>query len=219
MVSIIVPVWNKSQLTHQFLVNHWLYLQDRDGLEIIVIDNGSKDSTSQLISSWRARWGDRLRVISNEENRGFGPANNQGAEIAKGKILIFMSNDVIVSGDYISPIVASLQNHPRSLVGASLHDHDTGWNKFGKELIPYLAGWCVAMTKDTFIALGGWDERYVPSDYEDVDLSYTAIHQGRGLVHLLLPLAHISGVSATQLPDRQAMTLKHRELFKEKWRL
>lgn len=219
MISIIVPVWNKSQLTHQFLTRHWQFYQDRDDLEIVVIDNGSKDKTPQLLADWGGRWGDRLRIITNETNRGFGPANNQGAELAAGEILIFISNDVMINGDYISPIISSLEIHPRNLVGPSRLDHDTGWNMFGKELIPYLAGWCVAMTKETFTDLGGWDERYVPSDYEDVDLSYTAIHQGRGLIHLLLPLVHISGVSATQLPDRREMTRKNQERFKEKWNL
>ena len=216
-VSIITPVWNKAQLTQDFLNRHWLLFRDRTDTEIIIIDNGSTDNTAQVLNQAKSRWGDRLQIVTNQENKGFPAANNQGAKIARGDILIFISNDVTTNGDYITIIATALGQAPKALVGAELLDLDTGWNKFNGRPIPYLTGWCVACTCKTFEALGGWDEQYTPCDYEDLDLSYTANQQGRKLIPLILPLHHMSGMSGTQLPDRYAMTERHRRLFAEKW--
>lgn len=224
MISVITPVWNKSSLTHRFIFQHHQHYRATEDFELIIIDNGSTDNTDAVLRQWCERW-PAVKVISNAENAGFGPANNQGAAFAQGDILVFMSNDVSLAGDYITPIKAALQDRPKSLVGAALYLTDTGWNTFTRiaddiptiETVSYLGGWCVGLTKEAFADLGGWDERYIPSDFEDVDLSYTATLKGYDLVGLPLPLSHLSGATASQLPDRWAMTVKHRRWFAEKW--
>jgi GT2 family glycosyltransferase len=124
--------------------------------------------------------GARLTVVDIEDNIGFGPANNQGVLAASGENLVFISNDVVPAGDYITPILEALKLNPQDLIGAELFDFDTGWNRFGAAPhIPYLGGWCVATTDCAWQELGGWDERFVPCDYEDVDLSLTAVTMGR----------------------------------------
>lgn len=216
--SIITPIWNKSEVTHHFLYHNWRVYQTIPEVEFIVIDNGSQDNTPSILVHWKKTMGDRLVIHTNPENRGFGPANNQGAELARGDILIFLSNDVIAMSDYVSIIKQELECIPTDLLGAQLLAYDTGWNKFGDEIVPYLAGWCVACTKSTWKQLGGFDERYVPCDYEDLDLSLTAKQEGIPIRQVHLPLEHAFGQSAAQLEGgREAITLKNRELFKEKW--
>lgn len=233
MISIICLVWNRSDLTHQFLLSLRSLPPE---VEVIIINNASTDNTQQVLS--KLYWSG-LRVIHNEENKGFGPANNQGAGIARGNVLIFLSNDVIVRGEFIKRITRELYTSPDILGGAQLFSHNTGWNTFttlarwdlytqqGKgyadlvkeqETIPYLAGWCLFCTKPTWQKLGGFDERYLICDYEDIDLSYTAIRKGIELREIKLPLEHISGQSAEKLEGgRLAITLANQVRFKEKW--
>ena len=45
-----------------------------------------------------------LKIIENNENKGWSPANNQGAEIAEGNILLFLSNDMEVDKNWIKEI-------------------------------------------------------------------------------------------------------------------
>lgn len=168
---------------------------------------------------WAGNSQGQIVVLHNEKNEGFGPANNQGARIARGSILLFINNDIIIRGDYLTPIITALTQHPDDLVGAELLDFDTGWNKFGDKIIHYLHGWCLAMKKATFRTLGGFDERYIPADFEDIDLCYTATGQDRKLHPIKLPVGHMSGQTARQLKDRMAMTTKHQKLFAEKWGL
>ena len=216
-VSIIVPVWNRGDLTMQFLYQHWAQARGHDA-EFVVVDNGSEDNTPRVLETWELRMEGRLVILRNEENRGFGPGHNQGAEAAKGNILVFLSNDVAALGDYLTPLKDSVVDG--ALYGAELLNWDTGWNKFDGQVIPYLAGWCIAATRPTWDELGGWDERYVPCDYEDLDLSYTAMKKGMRLVNLELPLRHTFGQSARNLGGgRQAITMRNREKFMEKWAL
>lgn len=219
MVSVICPVWNQSELTHKFLYQHWNLLprliQGSD-IEIIIIDNGSTDNTAMILDMWARTMSEQLKVITNPDNRGFGPANNQGAAMAKGDILVFISNDVEVRGNYLSIVKSRVDD--LALYGAQLLDYDTGWNKWSGEVIPYLGGWCIASTRKVWDDLGGWDERYIPCDYEDVDLSLTATEKGYMLGEIPLPLHHISGQSAQHLSGgRLAITLNSQKLFKEKW--
>lgn len=222
LTSVITPVWNRADLTNRWLSQNWLIYACFSGIEWIIIDNDSTDQTEQVLEYHKGIMGDALKIISLKENTGFGPANNKGAEIAKGDILIFISNDVQVLGDYITPIeVLYRYNHGKVLFGPEIWRNDTGWNTFDLVgTIPYVAGWCVIVEALLWGPLCKWDERFVPCDYEDVDLSYQAVRNGGALTKLDLPLKHDSGKSAAGLPGgRLKVTLTNQRRFMEKWGL
>lgn len=212
-VTVITPVWNQWQHTARYLLQSWQCYRDSKEVEFTIINNGSSDHTGKLLSDYREKM-NNLRVITNEENQGFPIACNQGARKATGDILLFLNNDVICHGDYVSELLRVMDNN--ILAGPELNSHNTGWNVFGALTIPYIAGWCLALTKASF-ELGGFDERYSPCDYEDMDLCYTAVKAGAGLVRLDLPIRHVSGGSA--MPDRLEITERNRAKFAEKWGL
>ena len=189
-------------------------------IEFIIVDNASTDNTLVILDRWQKTMGDRLTVVVNEKNLGFSGGNNEGAmhtnEITK--LLVFVSNDVIPFGDYITPLLKILK--PRILYGAELLAHNTGWNTFQGIIIPYLTGWCVAAEHNTWFKYLEWDERYWPCDYEDIDLSCTATQNGVKLQEVHLPLQHQSGQSAMGIAGgRLPVTQNSRELFINKWGL
>jgi GT2 family glycosyltransferase len=211
-VSIITPVWN--QIEHTL---HYLH-QNRDvKAQFIIIDNGSTDDTPRILEDWREAYEGWLTVITNSKNEGFPVACNQGASVAMGDILLFLNNDTLNYGDYVPFIQQAVTDNV--IAGPELNTRDTGWNRFGDVLVPYIAGWCLAVTRKTFNDLYGFDERYSPADYEDVDLCYNAVKQGKNLLWLNLPIRHISGVSGQQLANRRELTEVNRRKFAEKWGL
>jgi len=213
--SVITPVWNRSALTHSFLFQNWRLYQGQ-AVEFVISDNGSTDNTYAVLDTWQDKMGKQLNVISNPRNEGFPIACNQGARAAVGDVLLFLNNDVVIGGDYIAPILAALEMYPYALVGAEVLGFDTGWNKFGELVIPYVPGWCVACTRQKFDDVGGFDEQYSPCDYEDIDFSYGA----KTYLHAVkLPIRHLSGQSGTQMPNRRAITERNRVKFAEKWGL
>jgi GT2 family glycosyltransferase len=213
-VSVVTPVWNQWAHTARYLLQSWQCYRERREVEFIIINNGSSDNTGKLLSDYRDKM-NNLRVITNEENQGFPIACNQGARKATGEVLLFLNNDVLQHGDYVGELLRVMDDN--LLAGPELNQHNTGWNVFGDLTIPYIAGWCLALTKATYEKLGGFDERYSPCDYEDMDLCYAGVKAGVGLLRLNLPIRHISGGSA--MPDRLAITERNRAKFAEKWGL
>lgn len=215
--SIITPVWNRADLTFNFLNQNYYLYHERDDLEFVIINNGSTDSTAGVLEKYAKRF--NVIPIHNEHNLGFAKANNQGAAIAKGDTLIFINNDVHIAGSYIDLLCGAVEENPADLVGAEVLTYNTGWNVFGDTLVAYIPGWCLAMSAVVYKELGGFDERYTPGDYEDLDLSYTATSAGRALIPVHVPLIHLSGQTGQQLPNRIEITQQHRCLFAKKWGL
>lgn len=217
--SIITPVWNRNDLTAQYFYGHDIHYKYDSTLEWVIIDNGSIAETNQVLNYWAVFFGEKLVVIRNETNLGYAIACNQGARQARGSNLIFLNNDIIVKGDYITAIDRALKKEPRSLVRAQLIDGDTGWNVFNGHPLHYLVGWCLAMTRETYNDLGGFDERYSPAYYEDIDLCYHAQKEHYELKEVFLPLQHLGEQTGPQLEGRREITERNKAKFAQKWGL
>lgn len=226
MISIIMPFFNRWDLTHARMFE--LYKFAPDNCEIILVDDAS---TEDMIDSGVAWWqkkifpdmsdGRKIRYHKNVQNLGFGGSMNAGAKLAKGDILVFLSNDVVMSGDIISEIKVKVDN--TVFLGGEIIAFDSGWNTLDVEgnkiIIPYCNGWLLACTVEVWNAIGGFDLRYGKYDYEDIDISLTALSLGYNLVALNSSFAkHIGGATIYALnPDRMKQTLVNKELFKIKW--
>lgn len=91
-------------------------------LELIVVDNASTDGQPQLLAE---RHGDdaRLRLVRNDSNRGFGPACNQGAALARGDALVFLNPDCLVAPQVVGSLAARLQENPQvGILGVRIVD-------------------------------------------------------------------------------------------------
>ncbi len=62
-------------------------------LEVIVVDDGSRDSTPQVIEQLRARFGPRLRCVRHAENQGYGGALRSGFRAAEGEFVFYTDGD------------------------------------------------------------------------------------------------------------------------------
>ena len=109
-------------------------------LQIVVIDNNSKDSSVALLR----RDFPQCELIVNAVNVGFGRANNQALERAKGRYVLLLNTDAFVSSDTLRKTIAYMDRHERcGILGVRLVSRDgtaqpsarnfpTPWNVFLK---------------------------------------------------------------------------------------
>ncbi|HEY2387433.1 MAG TPA: glycosyltransferase [Candidatus Binatia bacterium] len=202
--SIVIPLFNRAELTEQCLVNLAEVTQGAR-YEVVLVDNGSTDRTAEVLASL----GGDVQVIRNAENRGFAAACNQGARAARGRHLVFLNNDTIPLSGWLAPLLAELDGDPRvAVVGSKLLYADGTVQHAGviftREIpIPYHVFYrssadapavnrrreihCVtaasmAVRRAGFEAIGGFDEGFV-NGYEDVDFCLRVRQRGDKVVY------------------------------------
>lgn len=105
LISVIIPVYkvNKTYLEACF---NSLLKQTYTDLEIIVIDDGSKDESSEICDGYALK-DKRIKVI-HKENEGVSAARNDGIDLAHGEYIAFVDSDDYLSDDYFAKLYASL---------------------------------------------------------------------------------------------------------------
>ena len=94
LVTIVIPVYNVENYLNRCLSS--IVNQSYHNLEILLIDDGSTDSSGAICDEWAMRDG-RITVI-HKDNEGAGAARNTGIEKASGEYICFFDSD-----DYIEP--------------------------------------------------------------------------------------------------------------------
>ena len=109
MISFVVLNFNNSRLTLQCVESVVRYVPEARR-EIIVVDNGSSaDDCQQLEHSPLAQ---HFRLVKSRKNTGFGAGNMLGANVAAGRYLCFLNNDVVLLDDCVTPLCDYLDGHP-----------------------------------------------------------------------------------------------------------
>lgn len=173
-------------------------LQHGVELETIVIDNASPDGSADEADG---RAG--VSVVRNRENIGFGRACNQGAELASGRVLLFLNFDSRPEPGWAAALVACLADGPHAgaaqgvvlrvpagdvnTAGNRVHYLGFGWAPQGGapppvEAEPYevfcASGAALAIPRALFLEIGGfWEAMFLYQ--EDADLSWRVHLSGR----------------------------------------
>ncbi len=168
--------------------------------ETIVVDNGSKDRTSEIV---RERFPD-VRLLRAPRNLGFAGGNNLGLKVATGNLLILLNDDTEVMPDWLRALETALHRHPRAgILGCKLlytdgktiqhaggiiepngltHHVGAGEIDSGKydteRQYPYVTGAAFGITREVYNRLGGLDEGYFPIYFEEIDYCHNARRLG-----------------------------------------
>jgi GT2 family glycosyltransferase len=177
-VSIIVPVYNACSTIELCMESlralHW------SAYEIFFVDDGSKDSTVQLIQRLKGEDA-RVRLIAGE-HKGPAAARNAGIKAANGEYVFFTDSDVVVSADWISGLMKCFTDEVGAVGGgveafslATLCEQAEQLryrNLYGDSprFIEALPTCNLAVRRDVLRVINGFDERYCFASGEDHDL-------------------------------------------------
>ncbi|MRT58179.1 glycosyltransferase [Enterobacteriaceae bacterium RIT693] len=114
LLSIIIPTYNNAE----FITSTLSSLQPglTDEVEIIIINDGSTDSTDEKIANfYQARPCDNLKII-HQNNQGVAVARNRGLDIATGTHIAFVDSDDMISPDYFALLLPILREQQYDIV-------------------------------------------------------------------------------------------------------
>jgi len=101
-VSIVIISFNTKDITIDCLTS---VIKNTEGIncEIVVVDNNSQDGSVEAIKKINAKF-PGLRIIENKTNPGFAAGNNQGTKVSKGRYVLFLNSDTVVSSNVIGEL-------------------------------------------------------------------------------------------------------------------
>jgi glycosyltransferase involved in cell wall biosynthesis len=114
-VSVVVRAFNRGYVIREALAS--ALQQTHDDFEVIVVDDGSTDDTSEVVQEFV---GDNVRYIRHETNKGVSAAANTGIRAATGDLIANLDTDDLWHPEMLSTLVEFLGRHPE--VGAAFCD-------------------------------------------------------------------------------------------------
>lgn len=219
-VSIVIPHYGAEGLLRGCLASLWAHTALE--IEVVVVDNGTGHPIDADI------------VIRNDTNLGFAAACNQGAAAGGGRYFVFLNNDTEVRADWLEPlivhlergagIVGSLLLYPGGQIqhaGVRLLRDQNGIlvaenrrQAYAQGVVDAVTGACLAIHRDLFFRLGGFDEGY-HNGYEDVALCLTAGREGWPV--MFEPASVVTHYESQSGPARWTHVRHNIDRLQEQW--
>lgn len=202
-LSIIIVSYNTQKVTKECIESVVKSLkQSPISYEIIVVDNGSRDGSIEMLESYKVY--KVLKVIKNNKNLGFGKANNQAVKLARSDYILFLNSDVIVLDNAVEKLLKFYGENEKKInfLGGKLFNRDltpqpscgpfytltvifaalflkgdywglTRYSPRKLRQVDWISGACILTKKDYFDKVGRFDEG-IFMYMEEVDFFYRA---------------------------------------------
>ncbi len=168
--------------------------QNAPAFEVIVVDNGSTDSTAAIVSEWinaLPSSGPSARLVDASDKPSIPYARNQGALASKAPLLAFCDADDAVEAHWVRAIKDGMVQV--DLVGGSREAYAENGERRpaldGEGLnqgnyLPFVPGCNFAVTRQCYFDVGGFDESLPPYGFDDVEFSWRVQLAGRRIESL-----------------------------------
>ena len=238
--SVIVPAYGQLDYSLHCL-KALANCGDATRFEVILVDDASPDVSADVLAEVAG-----LRLHRNERNLGFIGACNAGAQIARGEYLVFLNNDTAVQPGWLDALLSTFDAYPDTgLAGSKLVYPDgrlqeagglvfadgSAWNvgRFQDPAHPsfntvrevhYCSGAAIALRRELFQRLEGFDAHYAPAYYEDTDLAMRVRRAGLKVRYQPASVvAHYEGVTAgtDTAQGVKAHQITNQSRFRQRW--
>jgi GT2 family glycosyltransferase len=220
LISIIVLTYGNRDFVDACLDT--LAQQTWKPLEILFVDNASRDDSAAVGRAAMERLELPGRVMALEQNLGCAGGNNVGWRAAAGEVIVFLNPDTELQPDCIEQLVLPLlEDEKIGVTGAKMYfpggriiqhaggivhpngmtnHHGAGREDNGEwdvaRDVDYVTGAALAMRRGLMEKVGGFDEDYFPAYYEEVDLCLRVRRAGFRVVYIpTAVLVHHESVS------------------------
>lgn len=205
LLSVIVLSYNTKDLTKKCLLSvsdNYEADIDKGKIELILADNGSSDGTVEEIR--RNKFLEKIKIVENDNNYGFGKGNNLASKKAEGKYILFLNSDTVSKDKGFLKMILFLEKNTKvGILGGKLENRDgskqlssgkfytplnlffslLGFESFVRSApdkiakVDWISGACFMIKKELFEKLKGFDENFFMY-IEDMELCYRAKKEG-----------------------------------------
>jgi glycosyltransferase involved in cell wall biosynthesis len=116
LISAIIPTLNRRETLLRCLRALFRQTLGAALFEVIVVDDGSSDGTSEAVTALAPEWGGRLLCVRHYPNRGINVARNRGVAASRGEILVIMNDDSITVPGFLAEHLRMHRQHPTESV-------------------------------------------------------------------------------------------------------
>jgi dolichyl-phosphate beta-glucosyltransferase len=120
-LSVIIAAYNEEQVIEASLERVARYLQDTERPELIVVDDGSRDATRDIVRAFSTRY-PFVRLLGNDLNSGKGYAIRRGVLASHGRWVLYTDADLVYPIEGIEPFVAALEAGADVAIGSRSHE-------------------------------------------------------------------------------------------------
>jgi len=229
-VAVVVPVFGGAAFLPACVA---ALLEAEGALEVLLVDDGSRDDSVAVAEALAARSGGRVRVLALGANHGFAGAVNRGVgqlflRPSLPEVVVFVNQDCIVRPGFVAPLVRALGDRGIAVAGARLLDADgvtlqhagariepNGLTthvgpSFARETVAcdYVCGALMALRPETWRRFGPFDEGYRPAYFEEAD--FCAKARAAGLRVVYVPDSEAVHAEASCSSPREFLRRYHR---------
>ncbi|MBI5431760.1 MAG: glycosyltransferase family 2 protein [Planctomycetes bacterium] len=238
LVSIIACSYNALEKTKNCVESLRRTLPADQPVEILFVDNGSSDGSAE----WLAAQSD-VRLLANAENVGAPKARNQALARARGKHVVFLDNDIVLTPAWLERMLyfveldgrtgcvgacADRASHGQEVAYSGPTDFDSvaafarshgAMNARKTKVMATLASFCILVRREVLDTIGGFDERFSPWGFEDDDYTLRAFAAGFTNRIALDVFVRHDTYSGAKLQRHVALLERNWKHFAAKWGL
>ncbi|MBU5614581.1 glycosyltransferase family 2 protein [Geomonas azotofigens] len=226
LISVVMSVYNGERYVGEAVDS--VLSQSRTDFELIVVDDGSTDGTAAILASYTDP---RLRVIRHD-NQGLTRSLNLAVAQARGKYVARQDADDRSLPERLAIQTDFLDAHPEiALVGSAVKvissqgvelatfRHPTEPAEIAATLRSYNCFWhgSIMFRRDSFLELGGYDERFVTAQDYDMWLRFSERHQLANLPEPLYAYRFtVESVTVQRMVSQHRLAVLARRLAEER---
>ncbi len=240
-VSVVILGYRHAKLLHRGLAALARH-RTRVDFETVVVLNGADDQVRSVVE-------DHLRgavVVRSSVNLGFGGGCNRAVRASRGEYIVLLNDDTEVEDGWLDALVDTADAHPEAgAIGSRVRDpygklQEAGGILWGDgsiwhvgrlvsdstsrhrylRRVDYCSACALLVRRSTWDAVGGFDERFFPGYYEDLDLCLNITALGQTILYQpRARLMHHGGgdVGSLDLRVKAFVARRSREAFLAKW--
>lgn len=200
LVSVVIPVYNAELYLAQCIEN--IQSQSYKNLEIIVVDDGSTDSSTKIAENYQVK-------LIRQENKGVSVARNKGLDTANGEYLHFMDVDDAINPDFYQKLVsASVETGATIACAGMINQREKNQTHFFKKLKVYTS--VAEKLKITYVGRIGYVWRYL-FNTEFIRNNNLRFEEGRIVEDLMFSLQAVYFADSLVVVPGTTYTYVHRE--------